>query len=164
MFSLRAWATPITVGSFLISALSGVILFFHLNIGLMRPAHEWLSWFMILGVGMHLVINWRPFLQYFKRPIPLAVMGAFVLVTALSFMSLGGEQGSSKMGTAMKTMNLLQNAPISALTELTNLSADGIAERLTSAGIEVTTTDTSLADLAKSQDREAHELLAIITQ
>ncbi|MEZ5476590.1 MAG: DUF4405 domain-containing protein [Thiolinea sp.] len=59
MFTLRNWATPITIGSFIISAITGVLIFFHINIGLVKPAHEWLSWFMILGVAMHLVINWR---------------------------------------------------------------------------------------------------------
>ena len=88
MFNLRSWATPITIGSFVISAISGVILFFHLNIGLMKPAHEWLSWFMILGVAMHVFTNWRAFLQYFKKPIPLAVIGVFLLLTVLSFFSL----------------------------------------------------------------------------
>ena len=93
MFNLRSWATPLTIGSFIISALSGIILFFHWDIGMMKPAHEYLSWFLVLGVIMHIIINWRPMLVYFKKPIPLTIIGIFIILTALSFATLGESSG-----------------------------------------------------------------------
>ena len=39
---LRAWATPLTIGSSLIVTITGLIMFFHLSPGLTRTAHEWL--------------------------------------------------------------------------------------------------------------------------
>lgn len=167
MFNLRSWATPITVGSFVISAISGVILFFHLNIGLMKPAHEWLSWFMILGVGMHLVINWRAFILYFKKPIPLAVMGIFLLLTVLSFFSLGGGgkgEGGNTRQTAMKSMRLLQSAPVTMIAQLSKSTPESLIARLKEKGITVDNAGQTLADIAKSNNKKPRDLLSIVTQ
>ena len=47
----REWATPITIGAFLLSAVTGVLLFFHLDSGLNKLAHEWLSWVLLAAVA-----------------------------------------------------------------------------------------------------------------
>ena len=167
MFNLRSWATPITIGSFVISAISGVILFFHLNIGLMKPAHEWLSWFMILGVAMHVFTNWRAFLLYFKKPIPLAVIGVFLLLTVLSFFSLGsgGEgKGGGTRQTAMKSMKLLQSAPITMIAQMAKSSPDALIERLKAKGITVENAGQTLAEIAKNNKRKPQDLLSIVTK
>lgn len=41
MSSLRKWATPLTIGSFLLMGVTGILMFFHLDIGLNKLAHEW---------------------------------------------------------------------------------------------------------------------------
>lgn len=40
----RNWATPLTIGSFLLMAVTGLLMFFHLDTGLNKAAHEWLGW------------------------------------------------------------------------------------------------------------------------
>ena len=47
----REWVTPIAAGGFLISAVTGVLMFFHLDTGLNKVAHEWLSWVFLGGVA-----------------------------------------------------------------------------------------------------------------
>ena len=49
MKSLRLWATPLIVGSFLIMGVSGVLMFFHLETTLMKVVHEWAGWAMVAG-------------------------------------------------------------------------------------------------------------------
>jgi hypothetical protein len=36
----REWVTPIAAGAFLISAVTGVLIFFHVDSGLNKVAHE----------------------------------------------------------------------------------------------------------------------------
>ena len=165
MFNLRSWATPITIGSFLISALSGVILFFHWNIGMMKPAHEYLSWFLILGVAMHLVINWRPMLNYFKKPIPLAVIGLFIVLTALSFFTLGdgnvnGGGKHNKMG--VKTTELLKSAPITMIAQLSKVTPDTLTQRLEAEGIVVLSIDQTVINIAKSNNLNTQQVLSVL--
>jgi hypothetical protein len=41
------WATPLTIGTFTLMAVTGMLMFFHADIGLNKTAHEWLGWVMI---------------------------------------------------------------------------------------------------------------------
>ena len=94
MKTLRKWATPLTVGSFLIMSVTGIMMFYHLDSGLNKAVHEWASWAMIAGVSVHLLMNWRAFTTYSKRPLARAIMGLGALVLALSFVPVPGGGGS----------------------------------------------------------------------
>jgi len=165
MFNLRSWATPLTIGSFIISALSGIILFFHWDIGMMKPAHEYLSWFLVLGVIMHIIINWRPMLVYFKKPIPLAIIGIFIILTALSFATLGessGDHGGKNRKVAMQSLKLLQSAPISMIAKLSEVTPESLSKKLKEKGFVVISESQTLASIAKNNDTSAQEVLSIL--
>jgi hypothetical protein len=55
----RDWVTPLMMGAFLLAASTGALMFFHLDSVLNKTAHEWLSWALLGGVGLHAVVN-RP--------------------------------------------------------------------------------------------------------
>jgi len=46
---MREWATPVTIGAFGLIALTGVMLFFKVQYGMVKPVHEWLSWLLVIG-------------------------------------------------------------------------------------------------------------------
>ena len=48
----RDWITPITMGAFGLLAVTGALMFFHLDRGLNETAHEWLSWVLLGGVAL----------------------------------------------------------------------------------------------------------------
>lgn len=110
--SLRSWATPLTVGSFLLIATTGVLMFFHLDSGLNKVAHEWLGWFLLAAVGAHLWLNWRAFSTYFKRPVALSIMGASAVLLAASFMPVAGASGEVPV---REVLSGLTKAPISTV-------------------------------------------------
>ena len=91
----RPWITPLVVGAFLLSAVTGVLMFFHLDSGLNKTAHEWLSWAMVVGVTLHILLNLTAFKRYFTQTIAKAVMGVFALVLALSFIPLGAKAAAN---------------------------------------------------------------------
>lgn len=39
----RQWVTPLMAGSFILMATTGILMFFHLDSGLNKTAHEWLG-------------------------------------------------------------------------------------------------------------------------
>lgn len=94
MKMIRKFATPLTMGAFLLSAVTGVLMFFHLDTGLNKAAHEWLSWAMVIGVALHIAVNYRAFSLYLKKPLALGVVGVFAAFLLASFFPLAGTAGS----------------------------------------------------------------------
>ncbi|UWX58120.1 hypothetical protein NY406_02270 [Chlorobaculum sp. MV4-Y] len=41
--TLKSCATPLIIATFVISAVTGILIFFHKEGGLIKPVHEWLS-------------------------------------------------------------------------------------------------------------------------
>ena len=147
--SLRPWATPVTIGAFALSGVTGALMFFHLDGGLNKTAHEWLGWALLIGVGAHLAVNWRAFTVHFRRRREVAVISAFLLVLALSFAPLGGDGASP----ARASMMALIDAPLSAVAQVTGETSDALTARLAGAGRDVSA-DQSIAGIA-GPDREA---------
>ena len=54
----REWATPLTIGLFILMAVTGILMFFHLDSRLNKLAHEWLGWLFVVGVVAHAAANW----------------------------------------------------------------------------------------------------------
>ena len=49
----RPWITPLVIGTFALMAVTGSLMFFHLDTGLNKTAHEWLGWAMVAAVLLH---------------------------------------------------------------------------------------------------------------
>jgi len=156
----REWATPITVGAFLLSAVTGILMFFHGDTGLNKVAHEWLGWALVVGVGLHVVTNFQAFKRHLASARGQWLIGAFALVLALSFIPAGGgERGEPPFGAAM---DALSAAPISTLAPLAGLTSDELIQRLAAAGYPASSPDTRISDLAGGK-REAHfQLIGIV--
>jgi hypothetical protein len=135
VMSLRSWATPLTIGSTVIVTVTGLLLFFHAAPGLTRPAHEWIGWIMTAAVVAHVILNFRAFKGYFRRPVALGILGASALVMGLSFIdpAPGGGAGGNPMVAVMGAMGRAQVETVIALAG--HDTAEGLA-LLAAAGIE----------------------------
>lgn len=141
----RAWITPLVIGAFLLSAVTGVLMFFHLDSGLNKAAHEWLSWAMLVGVGLHLALNLAPFKRYFRQTTGRVVIAGFAALLALSFIPLGGTAGSEP--PFAHPVHALARAPLPTLAQVAGLSTDALRARLGAAGIVVQNDQQTLQDL-----------------
>ena len=45
---LRKWATPLTAGTFLVTAVTGIFLYFHSGGTLSRDAHIWIGFAIVI--------------------------------------------------------------------------------------------------------------------
>jgi hypothetical protein len=152
---LREWATPLTIGAFFLMSVTGVVMFFHLDTGLNKVAHEWLGWVMVAGVGAHAAANWSAFKRYFlaNRTARL-IIGLSLVVLAGSFVGLpGGRQGQPPQVMALKAVT---KAPISAVAPLSGRTAGQVLQDLARAGINLPNTDASLDSvLANNREMQA---------
>lgn len=154
MKSLRPWATPLTVATTLITLVTGVFLFFHYSPGLTRVSHEWIGMAMVVAVFAHLLLNWRAFTTYFKRRVPLTLMGlgAVAMAATVLVSPPAREGGPSGVRAAIEAMN---GARIETLAELAGKDTEAVLASLGAAGIAAGATDT-VAALAGG-DREAQD-------
>ncbi|MBQ0932189.1 DUF4405 domain-containing protein [Ideonella sp. 4Y16] len=141
----REWATPLTIGSFALMAVTGVLMFFHLDSGLNKTAHEWLGWLMVAGVAAHAAANWLGFKRYFLNSgTGRAIMAVSVLVLAGSFAPPPGasEGGGSPPQLAIRAIT---QAPLAQLAPLTGRPVEQLQADLAAAGIAVEGPQATLA-------------------
>jgi hypothetical protein len=141
----RPWITPLVIGAFFLSAVTGVLMFFHLDSGLNKTAHEWLSWAMVIGVGAHVLVNMPAFKRYLSQTTGKAVIGVFALILALSFIPAGGSAGSEP-GFA-PPIRALSSAPLPVLAQVVGRSPEDLRSGLQAAGFTVINDQQSLKDV-----------------
>lgn len=61
------WVSPLTAISFSIVAITGVLMLFHTRIPGMRGLHEWMGVVMVAAGLVHLLLNWKPLVSYFRH-------------------------------------------------------------------------------------------------
>lgn len=155
--TFREAATPLTIGSFLIIAVTGILMFFHLDSGLNKLAHEWIGWAMLAAVALHASVHFKSFSRYFTRPRALAVIGVSVLLLAASFASPAGK--ASKPSHILAAQVVL-DAPIRLVADMTGRNSSAIVQDLASAGFAASE-DVSLRSVAGKGREEQMKVLGI---
>lgn len=149
----RDWATPITIGAFGLMAVTGILMFFHLETGLNKEAHEWLSWIMIAGVAAHAFVNWNAFKRYFtSSPFGKGILLVSAIVIAGSFFSFSSNSRENFPPPVM-AMKAVSKAPLSTVALLADKPVAQLISDLNNAGIKVSGPDSTL-DSAIANDRE----------
>lgn len=116
----REWATPLTAGAFTLMAVTGVLMFFHLDRGLNHDAHEWLGWGMLIGVGAHVTANFSNFKKHLNTKIGRSIIASCLIVLGLSFISPSQEDrgpGWAPPVVALGKMPLAKLALVAEMTE-----------------------------------------------
>jgi hypothetical protein len=156
-------STPATVAAFVVSGVTGVLLFFHLGERLFKELHEWLGLAFVTAALLHLVRNRKALGSHARKPT-LWIASGLALVAAAAFIvpamapREGGGDGSRRLLQAMMAAPLEQVAPILATTPAE------LSGRLTAAGFTVAGPTTSLRDVAKASGRSPQELTTVLVQ
>jgi uncharacterized membrane protein SirB2 len=152
----RPWITPLVIGSFLLLSVTGVLMFFHLNSGLNKTAHQWLSWAMVGGVALHVALNLPAFKRYFIQRTSRWVIALFVILLALSFVPL---KESKKAPSYASSVRALTQTPIATLAQVADTSPEEMRTRLEDAGLSPTSDTQSISDLMETDLRAQTSLL-----
>lgn len=142
----RQWVTPLVAGSFLLMGVTGILMFFHWDTGLNKTVHEWLGWVMVVAVALHVMVNLQGFKNMFRTTLGKGILGLFTLILALSFFNLGGGEGNG--GPPFKnSVNLLSNASITELSQISHIDEQILLTRLQQAGVNSATAQSSVKQL-----------------
>lgn len=155
---LARYATPFTVGLFLVSTISGVALFFHLGSKYFHEMHEWLSMLLLLPVVFHIQKNWTSMTGYFRRktiwmPTLLSLTGGLIFVV-MAWNSPGRPPSPSA--------KLLGAQSIASLAPIMGTNATELQSRLTAKGYVVVPADT-LDAVAKRAGKPIDRVLGELT-
>lgn len=145
----RDWFTPLTLGTFVLLSVTGVLMFFHLDSGLNKTAHEWLSWLLLAAVGGHVLSNLVSLKRHLTATRTKFVLAGFAAVLLLSFAPIGGD---GKPGFAAPIAALAQ-APLPVLAQVAGISEAELQQRLAAAGTPVDAGTTTLAQVVGSDLR-----------
>lgn len=159
---LKTHGTTFTVGLFIVSAVSGVFLFFEVASPSFRGMHEWLSMVLFVPVVIHIWKNWTGFMGYFKRKsiyMPLAVS----LIAAFAFAYPSLSSSSSGGNPIRATIHAVQDGTITQVAPLYKLTPEALKARLQAKGYTVTSFDQPIIEIAEASGKgEGPSLMAAI--
>lgn len=148
----REWATPLTIGAFALMAITGLLMFFHLDSGVQKFVHEWLGWLLVAAVAAHAAANWLGFKRYLLVPgRGWAILGVCALVLVGTFLPVF--PAGSDASAPVLAMRAVSQAPLSAVAALAGKSVEQLQRDLDAAGIHVGRADQSMGSVIKG-DRE----------
>lgn len=156
----RDWVTPMVMGAFLVSAVTGVLLFFHLDSGLNKVAHEWLSWAVLGAVALHVANNFNGFKRHLAGARGKAVVAVSALLLSLSFIPLS----DSGKPPFLAAVSALAEAPVPTLAQVAGISPEQMRARMAGAGLRPGSDQQSLSDLVGADTRRQAEVLAQLLQ
>ena len=166
--TLKSWATPLAVGAFTISAVTGLLIFFDLEPGIIEPVHKWLSWLLVAGVILHLVSNWKQFTGYFSKKPALGIIGAALIVTIASLFPVFGEKeegkGGGKERTGKVAAQLLESSSLETVALVTKTTPKLLIEQLEKNGIMVNDPSLTIQQIASSNKKSKKALLGAILE
>ena len=151
----RSWITPAVIGTFALSAVTGVLMFFHLDSGLNKAAHEWLSWVLLGAAGLHILMHVGPFKRHLSDGVGRWVVLAFLALLALSFIPIGPKKVHPFSGS----VQALARAPLPALAEVAGLSVDELRLQLRQQGLEASEASQNLQQLVGADTRAQARVL-----
>lgn len=161
--TLLRYATPSMTALFVISLISGVVIFFHVGPGWLHGVHEWLSMVLIAPFVLHLWKNWRPFLNYFRRAaMPLSLAAGVVAVAAFALAPTGGAQGG-RSGPPQFALaaSMIASTP-AAVAPVLGVSPEDLVGKLESAGFSSASVDTPMNALATASGKTANDVYAVL--
>ena len=147
MSTLRKFATPLTIGTFLIVGITGTFWYLHIVTDLGRWLHEIIGLAMMAVVVFHVVLNWRPFKLYFKRTIALVLILASVALTGYAFVGVGETEGAGGPPN-FAAFSAFSDESLITLGPIFDTTSEILVTRLTDAGYSGVSPTSTIADVA----------------
>ena len=154
--TLKSWATPLIIATFIISAVTGILIFFHKEGGLIKPVHEWLSWALVTGGVLHTIANWKSFTNYFSRKAALAIISTGLIITIAAITVPSQGKGGNPF---MRVNRTLSTASVETLAPVVKLTPEQAVAKLEQKGLKVGNASQSIKEIAATNGSEAQKVI-----
>ena len=161
MKNFRTLGTGATIATFAVIAVSGVALFIGIRGGNLKLIHEYIGVAMVVACVLHIVANFRPFVNYFKG-LKGVIIGAFsAILIALCFISFGSNAGG-KAPVAKMLYPAVLNLSVSEAKNAFKTNEAKFSEFLQNANLTNANQNLSISEFAKANNINADDLVRAI--
>jgi hypothetical protein len=166
---MNQWGSTLIFWSFVITSVTGVLLFFRVRTSPNEQLHIWIGFLMIAGAATHIARNWRQFLDYFRKPRFYAGLALTLLISAwFSYPVLFGSEAAGEgraggppgMRSLFAISAALAEEPLSMIATIAHTDSDTIIKKLGNMGIAAADANASLRDIAQASGKDSNEILA----
>jgi len=126
----RSFITPLITIIFLVVALSGLLMFFHIFDGYTEVVHEILSVIFVVFSVLHVILNWKALKIHFKKRVFIL---STIVVAVISILLVIQQQKSPKFDTIL--IERITNAPIEDVLKVLQVDSIVVVKRLEENGI-----------------------------
>ncbi|WP_316979345.1 DUF4405 domain-containing protein [Shumkonia mesophila] len=154
---IQRYATAATASLFLVTGISGLLMFFHVGGKMFTSLHEWLGLLFVAAAALHVVRNGRGMVKLMKTARGWVLFGLTGIAAAAFIMA---SSGSSASNPVMDLVRAVEKAPIATVAPVLGVTVEDLAVRLRGAGVDVTGADQTFAELAAGQGTSSLRLLA----
>lgn len=155
---IREVATSLTTLVFLVIAISGVMMYFHFNTGVVKELHEILGLVFVVAALLHVIMNWKSMRNYFSKKIFISIT-LIVTIISILFVSQNLNKGQNPKAVLMQKV---LNAPIQDSFKILNGKYANAISELEAQGIDISEGKT-IREIAQSNKTSPFRIIAIIT-
>ena len=154
----RNFATPLIAAAFIVSASTGLMIFFDFEPGIVEPVHEWMSWVLVGGAVLHLIVNWKAFTGYLSKKTGIMLIGTAVVIALLSLYPWGEEEEDGRK----KAVKSLEKASLVTISGVVDTGVDQLLTKLSRNGITVRDSEDTLEEIAEQNNIDEKALFGVI--
>ena len=126
----RSFISPLITIIFLVVALSGLLIFFHIFDGYTEVVHEILGVVFVVFSVLHVILNWKALKIHFKKRVFIL---STIVVAVISILLVIQQQKSPKFDTIL--IERITNAPIEDVLKVLQVDSIVVVKRLEENGI-----------------------------
>jgi hypothetical protein len=139
MLIKREWATPLAIGGFLLSALTGISLFFRVNTELGNIVHKFLGPLFVVGILCHITVNFAGFRRHLQQTTARIIIGIYALIIIAAFLPIGATENSQG-----QLINAAMNAPLKDLAVVVKRDPQIMLKKLQAEGVNISSIEQSI--------------------
>lgn len=156
--TIKDIATSFTTLTFLVIAISGVMMFFHFNDMLVKELHEILG-LVFVGAGFfHVIMNWKSMKNYFSKKIFTSALLVVSVVSGMFIYQSIGQGENPKVVLMQKVLN----APLSDSFKLLNGNYEVAIKKLKLQNIQILD-NKNIKAIAQANKTSPFRIVSIIT-
>jgi hypothetical protein len=158
-FQMKSWAGPLTIGSFLVVAVTGVLMLCHATTSSIKHMHEVISLVFLVGAVAHIAVNWKTFLAYFRKPGSVAVIAIFLILGAVSLFPHGSQSGRDPR---RGMLSALEQSSLNLIAQVVKSDLQSVKTALEANGIPIRDGEQTLLEIASESKKSSMEIMAIV--
>lgn len=153
----REIVTPYLIFIFLIVALSGLFMFFHLLDDYTTVVHEFLGVTFAVFAILHIFVNWKSILNYSHKRL-LAVPSVVIIVIATALIIIGKLNGNLERELLVK----LIQSPVAYSFKVLQIDYQQAKAILSRYNIQVKSSQESIEQISANNHKSPEELIELI--